>query len=347
MAPAPRPAADHLSHFRRAAAVVARLSPLALLRGAEARAPLLPRIGEAKLPSDDVVALVHLPSLAFPAATLEVVLVGETHATVEGNWLGLTGPMGPLPLHLTEYAAYERRHARQQPFGRFLDVLAARMLQFFYRAWASTVPAASADRPDDDHFAQKIAALTGAMDGAAADSVFPPRARLRYGALFASPRSASGIADALSDLLRLPVQVVENVERWRDIDPRERTRLGAQFASLGQDALAGRRTCTVEEAFRVVVHVATSDQHRQLLPGGARYAVLVEALDAFAPPHLDWDIELAVAGAAIRPARLGGSARLGWSSWNGPVDPARVRSDARLGVDARRLAHRMTLETAA
>lgn len=347
MASAPRPAADHLSYFRRAAAVVASVSPLALLRGAEARAPGLPRIGEAKLPSDDVVSLVQVPSLTFPAATLEAVLVGDNLATVEGNWLGLTGSMGPLPLHLTEYAAYERRYGRQQPFGRFLDVLAGRMLQFFYRAWAATVPAASADRPDDDHFADKIAALTGATDGAAEGSVFPPRARLRYAALFASPRSASGIADALSDLLRLPVQIVENVERWRDVEPGEQTRLGTQFGALGQDALAGRRTCTVEEAFRIVVHVPSADHHRELLPGGTRYALLVEAIDAFAPPHLDWDIELAVASEAIRPARLGASAQLGWSSWNGPIESGRVRSDARLGVDARRSSHRITQESAA
>ena len=347
MARARRPASHHLSYLARAAKQVAGLAPLALLRGAEARAPDLPRIGAAKLPSNDVVAMIHAPSLAFPAAALEAIRVEERHATVEGNWLGLTGPMGPLPLHLTEFAAYERRYSRQQPFGRFLDVLAGRMLQFFYRAWAVTVPATSLDRPDDDHFGRKIAALSGAEDGAAEAGAFLPRARLRYAALFASPRSPAALGDALSDLLRLPVRIVEHVERWRDVAPGDRSHLGRSFATLGRDALAGGRVCTVEEAFSVVVQVRSARDYQDLLPGGSRYALLVEAIDAFALPHLDWDIALAVASEAIRPARLGATAQLGWSSWNGPLAPGRIRSEARLGANARRLAQRMNQESAA
>ena len=55
---------QHLSFLRAAAAHVRRLAPLALLRGAEARAPSLPRIGEAQLPADNVVDLAQTPSLA-------------------------------------------------------------------------------------------------------------------------------------------------------------------------------------------------------------------------------------------------------------------------------------------
>jgi type VI secretion system protein ImpH len=337
MARAPRPAADHLSYLARAASGVAGLAPLALLRGTEARAPGLPRIGEAKLPGDDVVKMVHAPSLAFPAATLEMIEVAGRRATVEGSWLGLTGPMGPLPLHLTEFAAHERRHARQQPFGRFLDVLAGRMLQFFYRAWAAAVPAASVDRADDDRFGNQIALLTGATDGAGSESPFPGRARLHHAALFASPRSPAAIGDGIGNLLRLPVRVVEYVERWREVEPEDQTRLGRGFATLGGDALSGGRVCTVEDAFAVVVEVRSTREYRDLLPGGERYALLVDALEAFAPPHLEWDITLAIASERVRPTRLGGEARLGWSSWLGPLVPGSIRADAHLGASARRL----------
>lgn len=347
MARASRPTTNHLNYLGRAAARVADVAPLALLRGAEARAPDLPRIGEAKLPAQDVLSMVHVPSLAFPAASLEAIHVGEQSARVEGNWLGLTGPMGPLPLHLTEFAAYERRYARQQPFGQFLDLLAGRMLQFFYRAWAAAVPAASLDRPSEDHFGSKVAALTGAEDGAYGAVCFPARARLRYAALFASTRNPGAIGDALSDLLRLPVRIMEYVERWRDIAGDDRTRLGVAFARLGRDAIAGRRVRTAEEAFRVVVTVHNAVDHRDLLPGGDRYKLLIEALDAFAPPHLEWEIELAVASEAIRPTRLRSGALLGWSSWIGSVMPGQVRSDARLGANARHLARRMEQEQAA
>lgn len=345
MARAHRSPSDHLSYFARAAQQVRRLGPLALLRGAEARAPHLPRIGEAKLPAQDIATLTHTPALAFPAATLDDIRVEGGRARVAGQWLGLTGPMGPMPLHLSEFAVYERRYSRKRPYGDFLDVLAGRMLQLFYRAWAATSPAASADRPADDAFGDYIAALTGARDGARVDSAFPPRARLRHAALFASPRSAGGLQDALADLLRVPVRIREFMPRWRDVEPGDDTQLGGRLAGLGQGAMAGRRVRTWQDAFRVVITIRDARAQAEFLPGGRRYALLVAALDAFAPPHLEWDVELAVATEVIRPARLGGGARLGWSGWTGQPAPGGIRTDTRLGPSARRLANTLSKET--
>lgn len=333
-----RPAPDHLSYLARAAERIGALAPFALLRGAEARAHGRPRIGASRLPAQDVVTLAQVPSLAFPAATLDSVRIADGRARVEGHWLGLTGPMAPLPLHLSEFASYERRYSKKQPFGGFLDVLAGRMLQLFYRSWAVASPAASADRPEEDHFGDRIAALTGAEQGVRPDALLPARARLRYAALYASPRSPAAIQDALADLMRAPVRIVEHVPRWRDVEPDERSRAGRGFASLGRDAVAGGRVRTVSDAFRVVISVPSAEVMNELLPGGRRYALLVEALDAFAPPHLEWDIELEVSNRAIRPARLGGGGRLGWSGWIGPLPPDGTRSDTRLGLSARRLA---------
>ena len=347
MASPNRPTPNHLSYLGRAAAQIRRIAPLALLRGAEARAGMLPRIGEAKLPAHNIVDLAQTPTLAFPASTLDSVRIGATRARVEGYWLGLTGPMGPLPLHLSEFASYEQRYSKTRPFGHFLDVLAGRMLQFFYRAWAMSSPAASADRPGDDRFGDRLAALTGAEDGVPADALFPARARLRYAALYATPRSAAGIQDALTDLLRVPIRVVEHVARWRDVEPGDRSRVGRGLASLGRDAVSGGRVRTVEDAFRVVATVANARDYAEFLPGGRRYGLLAEALDAFAPPHLEWDLELAVATSAIRGARLAGGAQLGWSSWTGAQPEDGFRADTRLGPSARRIARNLKKESQA
>ena len=257
-----------------------------------------------------------------------------------GYWFGLTGPMGPLPLHLTEFAAYERLYAKKQPFGRFLDMLAGRMLQFFYRAWADSQPVASADRPADDHFAHYLAMISGAEIGAKGDAAFPARARLHYAAHFASRRSAAGIQDALSHLLRTPVRVVEYMPRWRDIEAEDRSSLGRGFNSLGIDTVLGGQARTVTDAFRVVVRVDSYRRYESFLPTGVGFKIAAEALDAFAPSHLDWDLELEVPEDEVRAARLDGRARLGWTSWMTPdaAPGGKVRADTRLGRSARRIA---------
>jgi type VI secretion system ImpH/TssG family protein len=331
MAPADRPPAEHLTFLQRAGAQMKRYGLFPLTRGAEARAPALPRIGRARRPTQSVVDLAQTPSLAFPDATMDAVEVKHGRPLLSGHWLGLTGPMGALPTHLTEYAHYEVQYAKARPFGRWLDLLAGRMLQFFVRAWGDSQPTVQADRPDDDRFARYLGAMTGGAEGVREDSIFPARARLFYAALYASRRSAVAIEDALASLLRQPIRVLEYQPRWRDIDEEDQTRLGRQFARLGGEMVVGRRVRVASDAFRVVVRAHSMDEYERLLPTGARFAIASEALDSFAPSHLEWDVMIEMEERHARPARLDGKARLGWTGWVAPqAGSTRVRADAHL-----------------
>ena len=330
MAAEDRPPTHHLSFLRDAAADARRFGLFPIARGAEARAPHLPRIGHARRPSQSIADLAQVPTLAFPDATLDSVEVTGDRARVSGFWLGLTGPMGPLPAHLTEFAVFESRYAKTRPFGRWLDLLANRMLQLFYRVWADSQPAAQADRPLDDRFARYLAQLTGAGEGVAEDAAFPARARLHYAGLFASRRSAVGIEDALSHLLRQRVNVLEYQPRWRDVERDDQSRLGRGFSGLGTDMMIGQRVRVASDAFRVVVRANSLHEFEALLPGGDRLRIASEALDAFAPSHLEWDIMIEMEERHARPARLDGRARLGWTGWLSPGQGDRVRADARL-----------------
>lgn len=338
MAATPGPAQEHLEFLRRAAADVRRHGLFGLLRRAEARAHGLPRIGESRLPEQNVVDLAQSPSLAFADSTLAAIEVAEGRARVEGYWLGLTGPMGPLPLHLTEFAVYERRYGDKRPFGAFLDMLAGRSLQLFYRAWAESDPAASADRPEDDRFAGYLAALTGAAAGVAPDAAFPVGSRIHYAGVFVGRRSAAAIQDALCDLLRAPVRLVEYVPLMREIAAEDQTRLGGPLGGLGRDAVAGARTYTAADSFRIVVRAESRREYESLLPGGERFQIAAEALHAFAPSHLEWDLQIEIDSARLRGAALDGRTRLGWTSWITPDPNGGPRADARLGRAARRTA---------
>lgn len=332
MARADRPSPDALTFLAEAAVAPHRWEPFALLRGAEARTPDRPRIGRSRLPSEDVVEIVQDPAPGFaPAAVVAIrpAPAGRAHRVV-GRWLGLLGSMGPMPLHLSEYAAWEARYADTRPFGRFLDLLARRMQQFFYRAWAEAEPAVQAHRPSDDRFATYIAHLTGAVEGVAPDAAWAAPARMGYAALFASRRSASGIEDALTHLIGAPAQVLEYQPRYRELEPCDRTRLGRDTARLGWGATIGHRMPTASDVFRVVIRVSDARTYRALLPGGARFRIVAEALDAFAPSHLEWDVALDVAREVATPARLDGATQLGWTSWISPERGSARRRDAHL-----------------
>lgn len=329
MAAADRSTPLHLTYLDAAAQEARRCGLLPVVRGAEARAPSLPRVGASRRPSQNIVDLAQMPALTFPAATIDQIRRRGDRTDIFGHWLGLTGPMGALPTHLTEFAAYERRYSKTWPFGRFLDLLAGRMLQLFYRAWAESQPVAQADRIDDDRFALYLAALSGSAEGVSPQSAFPARGRIHYAGLFASRRSASAIRDALAYLLGTPVEVDEYQPRWRHLEREDRTRLGRSFSALGRDVVLGARVRQVADAFRVFVRVDDLRAYRALLPSGPHFALVSEALDAFAPSHLEWDIALEMDQSDIPPCRLDGRTALGWLSWLSAGGDG-ARSDAHL-----------------
>jgi type VI secretion system protein ImpH len=311
---------------------LARAGLFATVRQLEARATDKPLLGKAKKPSDSIVDLAQEPVMNFTARTLHDASYVHNRWRLRGYWFGLTGPMGPLPIHLTEFAFYERLYAKKHPFADWLDVLSGRMLQLFYRAWADTQPVAHADRLDDNRLAFWIEALSGSAEGARADSLFSRLARTHYAPLFAGKRSATAIEDSLSHLLGQPVRVQEYIPKWREFEPEDRSRLGASYCRLGDDLVLGAACFSASEAFRVIVRAGSYRDYLSLMPGGERFQVAAEAIEAFKPSHLEWDLTVEIDDADAPAAKLDGRVRLGWTGWmKRPSPPRKVN---RKGVAA-------------
>lgn len=325
---------QHLSFLAQAKEEARFYGMFPLVRGAEARALSMPRVGTAKRPENNIVDLVQQPVLNFAAATIHDINTKGGRTKIAGHWLGLTGPMGALPTHLSEFAFYEKRYAKKHPFGDWLDMLAGRMLQLFYRAWADSQPAALADRPNEDRFSDYLAAISGAMEGVGERAAFSARARVHYAGLYASRRSAVGIEDALSHLMCQPTKLLEFQPRWRDLEKDDLTRLGRDYATLGADAMLGTRVRSASDAFRVVIRAKNFRDYQSLLPTSRRFAIAAEALDAFAPSHIEWDLCLEIEDGQAPPARLDAKAQLGWTSWVKPRKKTgsskTIRADAHL-----------------
>lgn len=321
----------------------------ALARGVEQARPAAPRIGTSLDPADELVDWVHEPSLNFPRTTVARFEEGPRRPRVRSRHLGLTGPMGPLPLHMADIALAERRVAGPHPYGDFLDLLSARMLQSFYRAWSQSEPCAQADRPADDGFATLLGAISGATDlrfadpaarGAPTEDGFDAWRRLAYGGHLQGLRSASAVADLLAHLLGRPVVVDEAVGRWRAIPADARTRIGTRrgaHGQLGQGAILGERFFAVEWDVAINVTARDAADLDALLPGGDANRLLVEAARTVLPPSLDWTVRVEIAEAAAPAARLGRGAtkgtRLGLTGWMAPRSKqgqARPRRDVRL-----------------
>jgi len=108
----------------------------------------MPRIGASQRPSEDAARFCQEPSLAFAPTTVASfksygsVPVGRVFVC----FMGMLGPNGPMPLHLTDFARDRERNHDDPTMARFLDVFNHRMVSLFYRAWAATQMTTNFDR---------------------------------------------------------------------------------------------------------------------------------------------------------------------------------------------------------
>ncbi|MFO6248765.1 type VI secretion system baseplate subunit TssG, partial [Pseudomonas aeruginosa] len=177
------------------------------LRRIECESPQLPRLGHSVRLADDPLRLGQKPDCTFAPSTLASVSQAGTAAVprLDQFFFGLTGPNGPLPLHLTEYARERQRNVNDATFKRFMDVFHHRLLTLFYRAWAEARPEISHDRIDDDYWSARLAALSGrGMPSLRGREPLADTARYYYtGHLAAQTRYPDGLRVILSEYCEL------------------------------------------------------------------------------------------------------------------------------------------------
>ena len=151
-------------------------------------------------------------------------------ARLQVYFLGLFGPNGPLPFHLTEFA-HERLHANRDPsLARFLDVFHHRMLSLFYRAWADSRKAVDLDRPTESRHSRYFGGFFGLGLPSMRDrDAVPDWAKLFFTGRLAAPnRNPEGLEAILAEDLGVPVKLTTFIGQWMDLPPGSLCSLGCK-----------------------------------------------------------------------------------------------------------------------
>lgn len=293
------------------------------LRRVECLWPDKPRIGTATRPADEPLRLGQDPSLDFPGSMLSSIASRDDgKLAIRCNFLGLFGPQGPLPLHLTECARERAVSERDSTLVAFVDMFHHRMLEFFYRAWAEAQPTTHFDRPGDDRFAGWIAALLGFAGEQLRDAdAWPDQAKLYFaGHLSAATRTRDALESLLAVYLELPVQVEECVGEWLGIAPSEQFCLGrgAQSGRLGLNTVLGQRTWNAQSKLRLVVGPVGVSELMQFLPGGASLERLRALMLNYLGHEYAWDMRFKLKRESLPGVQPGQFGHLGWTTWLAP-----------------------------
>lgn len=291
------------------------------LRRLECAHPEGPRVGRAVRAVREPVRLGQEPSLAFAPSTLSSYqpATGQRPPRLVVFFLGLFGPNGPLPLHLTEYARDRIRNRDDPTFARFADLFHHRILSLFYRAWAAAQPTVEFDRPQNSRFNLYLGALCGMGQPTLRNrDRLPDLARFHYaGLLGAQTRHAAGLEALLRGFFGMPVRLQQFVGQWIELPESSRWQLGQspETGALGLTTVAGSRVWDCQQKFRIVFGPLDLADYRRLLPGSDSLQRLVALVRSYTGDELDWDVNVILKKDQVPPLQLGQSAQLGLTSW--------------------------------
>lgn len=293
-----------------------------------------PRIGDSAARRQEYLDLGQVPHLDFGASNIASFepKTEREKSRLRVKFLGMLGPMGPLPIHTTEEALtwFARR---DDAFVRFLDIFNNRFLQLFYRAHADCRPANHASRPADDRFRHYVGSTVGigTNEWRDLDSV-PDFEKLDFAGLL-GPRvkSAPRIAHLVMGVFDVKAEIDQFIGTFLVLSREEQSRLGFANSELGRGAMAGGRVLTVDTKFRIRIFVQTLDEYQRFLPGRDACERLVDLVSNAVGLEYDWDVELVLPDHEVQPTRLGSFGQLGWTSWvkepgrKAPVAEVRTR----------------------
>ncbi|KVZ17264.1 type VI secretion protein [Burkholderia stagnalis] len=310
--------------MRRMQAEPWRYGFLSLMRrvGADAR---LDPIGTARRPQAESFRLGQQPSLIFAPREIASIAGIDGRLRIRLFGLGMLGPNGPLPLHVTEIARDRQESRGDATLVDFLDIFHHRYLTLLYRAWASTQAAAGLDRPHDERFSFYIASLIGVDIDEIRYGPLPSHARLSASAhLVRASRNPDGLRATLAQYFGVPVEIEEHVLHWTEIDTNEQSRLAnpGLASTMAEGAVLGEVVADRQHRFRIVIGPLNLDAYLRFTPQGADLPRLIEWVRAFVGFEFAWELELRIAPSSAPAATVGGLQKLGWSTWLGhsPVD---------------------------
>jgi type VI secretion system protein ImpH len=294
------------------------------IRLLERMAPDRKPLGRFTNPADEVARLGAFPSLSFPASEIQSIDWPEgAPPSLAVNFMGVTGPQGPLP-HFYTTLILARLRSGDRTLRDFLDLFHHRMLSFFYQAWEKYRFAVSYERGERDRFSHHLLDLIGLGTlGLQERLAVPDDAFLFFaGILGQRPHSAHALELLLNDYFEVPFEVIQLVGGWFRLDDSSECCIGERSTpseQLGLGAVVGDEVWNQQARARIRIGPLDLENYLDFLPNGSAYEPLRSLLRFWTNEEIDFEVQLILEREEVPRCQLGGEGdsapQLGWVTW--------------------------------
>jgi type VI secretion system protein ImpH len=281
-------------------------------------------VGRFTNPHEEVARFAAHVSVIFPASEIQSMrrpALGPVVLTV--NFMGLTGPLGALPLAYSNLMI-ERVRAKDGAMRDFFDIFNHRMISLFCQAWEKYRFSIAYERGERDRFSYQVRALIGLGTPGLENRQHIPDDTLLYfsGLLSIHARSATGLRQLLIDYFGVAVELEQFVGAWYPVESDLQCSLGLDKSDserLNLGALVGDEIWDQQSKIRLRVGPLTLEQYLDFLPGGEAHAEIRALTAFFAKGEFDVELQLVLRRDEVPPCELTVGdqpvPQLGWTSW--------------------------------
>ena len=281
-------------------------------------------VGRFTRPEEEVAHFGANPEVAFPPSEIRSLELREDgSAFLRVNFMGLTGPLGVLPLAYSQFVL-ERLRARDHAAADFFDIFNHRMISLFCQAWEKYRFVIPYERRERDRFSYRVLALLGlGTPGLQQRQDVSDDSLLFYsGLLSAHARSATGLRQLMQDYFGVQVEIEQFVGAWYPVDRDSQYALGEsdrEEERLGFGCIVGDEVWDQQSRVRIRMGPLTLEEYMDFLPGGSAWRQVKALTGFFAGNEYDLELQLVLrreeVPACELPAGAEGAPRLGWTSW--------------------------------
>jgi type VI secretion system protein ImpH len=284
-------------------------------------------VGQDSDASREVVRFRTRQTLSFPACEIhELKSETETDGTppeMMVSFMGLTGPLGPLPHQYTELVM-DRARYRDTALWSFLDIFNHRLISLFYRVWEKYHFPVSYERTGEDQFTAFLFDLVGMGTNFLRHRLsFKDQSLIFYSGLISQrPHSATAIRAIIGDFFSVPTEIRQFAGEWLKLGDNV-TRLGSANSQLGLSTVAGDRVWSDQSNFTVRVGPMSLKKFTSFIPTGVSFKPLSEMVRLLVGLEFEFSVQLVLERDEVPLCTLGGltnGPRLGWTSWLKTLD---------------------------
>jgi type VI secretion system protein ImpH len=275
-------------------------------------------------PRDEVARFGAHNTLIFPASAIQSLAWREQGPPLMiVNFMGLTGPVGELPLYYTQLVS-ERLRAHDRSLSEFLDIFNHRIISLFYQAWEKYRFAIDYERGGPDKFAHHLLDFIGlGTEGLENRQKVADHSLVYYAGLLGQhPRSAVALRQLIEDYFDVPVAIQQFAGAWYKLTPEmqcclDREPSDSERVAVG--ATVGDEIWDEQTRVRIVLGPLPLDRYLDFLPTGTAFEPLRALARFFSGDELDFEVQLVLQRNQVPACELGREDAegplLGWVSW--------------------------------